>query len=367
MKGEGLRVSLFMPNLAGGGAERAMLNLADGLSQRYATELVLVKAEGAYLEEAIKKGIPLVDLKSSKPRYSLLAFARYVKEKRPHVVISALEAPSVFAALVKKLMGGAYKLIITEHSTPSRHYPQQKRLLLRTFPFWARFSYDWADRLVAVSTGVARDAIRTYQLNPKKVATIYNPVITPSFWAQKDSPATHPFYGTGEPVLLAAGRLSPEKDFSSLLKAFREVLSQRKARLIIFGEGPERTNLEELASSLGIEKYVSFPGFIKNLPAHMARASLFILSSRWEGLPTVLIEALAVGTPVVSTDCPSGPREILEDGKWGKLVPVGDIEALAQAILEQLENPIFPSEKAWRRFTLEEISKKWFSLIEELA
>jgi len=202
-----LKISLSLPNLAGGGAERVMLNLADGLSQRYATELVLAKAEGPYLEEAVKKGIPLVDLKAPRARYSLLAFARYVKEKRPHLVISALETPSVFAALVKRLMGGTYKLVVTEHTTPSRYYPQQKDPFLRTFPLWALFPYDWADKLVAVSTGVARDAIKAYRLDPTKVATIYKHVLTPSFWAQKDSPATHPFYDTGEPVLLAAGRL----------------------------------------------------------------------------------------------------------------------------------------------------------------
>jgi glycosyltransferase involved in cell wall biosynthesis len=149
------------------------------------------------------------------------------------------------------------------------------------------------------------------------------------------------------------------------LKALREVLGQRKARLIIFGEGLERANLEGLARSLEIEKYVSFPSFVQNLPAHMARANLFVLSSRWEGLPTVLIEALVVGTPVVSTNCPSGPRGILEEGRWGKLAPVGDVGALAQAIVEQLEDRIFASEEAWRRFALEEVLKKWFALIED--
>jgi len=368
MKGESLRVTLFMPDLSGGGAERAMLNLAEGLSQRCNVELVLTRFAGKYLEEAKAKTISLVDLKARRPRYSLPAFAQYIWTRKPHVVIATLETPSVFAALTKQVMGSsAYKLIISEQNTPSKHYSNQKDPFLRSFPAWARFPYRWADKIVAVSNEVAEDTLRTYRLLPQKVLTIYNPVITPSFWTRRKAPSEHPFYKMQEPILVAAGRLTLQKDFATLLRAFRLVLEQKKARLIIFGEGPERSRLEALVKSWNLSEYVSLPGFVKNLPTHMAQANLFVLSSKWEGLPTVLIEAIASGVPVVATDCPSGPREILEEGRWGKLVPVGDVSALAKAILDQLANPIFPSKEAWRRFTLDEILDQWLSLIMELC
>jgi glycosyltransferase involved in cell wall biosynthesis len=170
-----------------------------------------------------------------------------------------------------------------------------------------------------------------------RVQVVYNPVITPAVSAMACQPAEHPWYGLGQPpVILGVGRLTRQKDFPTLIRAFAAVRRQRHARLIILGEGEDRAELEALVTELGLGRDVALAGFRDDAVAYMASSAVFVLSSAWEGLPTVLIEALAAGTRVVSTDCPSGPREILQEGRLGALVPVGDAPALARAVIDAL-------------------------------
>ena len=177
----------------------------------------------------------------------------------------------------------------------------------------------------------------------ERVHVVYNPVVTEEMERKSREPVDHPWIGgDGPPVILAVGRLDAQKDFPTLLAAFARLLTRRPARLIVLGEGKKRPHLLSLARRLGVAEHVDFPGFADNPYAFMARASLFVLSSRREGLPTVLIEAMACGCPVVSTDCPYGPREILEDGRHGPLAPVGDAEALAAAMARTLDAPPRP-------------------------
>jgi len=204
-------------------------------------------------------------------------------------------------------------------------------------PFLMRLFYPWADKVVAVSKGVADDLVRITRLPKDKIQVIYNPVVTSEFFIKAEEPLDHPWFKPGEPpVILGVGRLTEAKDFPTLIRAFTLVRKERPARLMILGEGEDRPKLDALVKELGLEKDVALPGFVENPYKYMKRAAVFVLSSKWEGLPTVLIEAMALGTPVVSTACPSGPSEILEGGKWGRLVPVGDVEALAKAIVEAL-------------------------------
>jgi glycosyltransferase involved in cell wall biosynthesis len=200
--------------------------------------------------------------------------------------------------------------------------------------------YPWADAIIAVSDGVADDVARVTSLPRESITTIHNPVVTPELQEKMRAPLDHPWFAPGNPpVLLAVGRLVDQKDFPTLLKAFARVRAVRKARLIILGEGKERPELEALTGKLGVASDVDLPGFVLNPFPYMIRASALVLSSAWEGLPGVLIEAMACGCPVVSTDCPSGPAEILNGGAYGPLVPVGDDAALAKAILSVLEAP----------------------------
>ena len=178
-----------------------------------------------------------------------------------------------------------------------------------------------------------------------KIITIYNPVVWHDHASKAAAPVDHPWFCDKDmPVVLSVGRLMPVKDHATLLRAFGQVMHSRPARLVILGEGPERRNLTELAERLGISQHFDLPGFRVNPFAYMSKSNVFVLSSRYEGLPTVVIEAMASGTPVVSTDCRSGSREILEDGKWGHLVPVGDWRSMAEAIIETLDNPV-PSDQ----------------------
>lgn len=358
------KVVIFIPTLGGGGAERAMLNLAKILKEYYRVSLVVSKAEGPYLPEVNALDLELVNLGCRRPRETLVPFAKFALSASPDLVISALEPANITAALVRLVK--PYKLILTEHNTPSAFYPAQKDLLLRNYPRLAQLFYPLANRIVAVSEAVREDMIRVYRLRAEKTLTIYNPAIAPSFFHKLNEKAPPLFRKGNESLIIAAGRLSPQKGFDVLLRALKQVIEEMPARLVIFGEGPERTRLERLAKELGIAPYVHMPGFTLYLPSYLRQANLFVLSSRWEGLSMVLIEALAAGVPVVSTDCPSGPREVLEGGKWGKLVPVEDPDALAQAILEQLRSPLVPPPESWSRFTEEAVANRWLSLIEEV-
>lgn len=212
------------------------------------------------------------------------------------------------------------------------------RLEARSLEASVKLFYPWADGFVAVSQGVADDLRRFAQLPEVKVHTIYNPVVTDELLASAARTPEHPWLAPGEPpVILGVGRLVGQKDFATLVRAFALVRRTRSAKLIILGEGDKRPELEALVTELGLSDEVSLPGFVDNPFAYMARADTFVLSSRHEGLPGVLIQAMACGCKVVSTDCPSGPREILNNGSLGALVPVGDAGALAEAIVATLD------------------------------
>jgi glycosyltransferase involved in cell wall biosynthesis len=201
------------------------------------------------------------------------------------------------------------------------------------------YFYPWADAIVAVSKGVADDLAGAARLPRDRIKVIYNPVVTEVLFRKAEEPLEHPWFLPGcPPVILGVGRLTAAKDFPTLTRAFARVRESQSARLLILGEGKERDSLEKLVRELGLERDVSMPGFVDNPYAYMRRSSLFVLSSAWEGLPTVLIEAMACGCQVISTNCPSGPEEILDGGKYGELVRVGDAEAMSSAMLRALSN-----------------------------
>jgi glycosyltransferase involved in cell wall biosynthesis len=206
--------------------------------------------------------------------------------------------------------------------------------------FSLRLYYRRAEGIIAVSEGVARDAAILTGLPRDRIHAIHNPTIPIDFDEKANEPVDHPWFDSdGLPVILAVGRLARPKDYPTLLRAFAILRDCLHCRLVILGEGRERTRISALAAELGISKHTDLPGYVANPFSYMRRASLFVLSSVWEGSPNVLIEALAAGAPVVSTDCENGPREILADGRYGILVPVGDPGALAEAMRTALENP----------------------------
>ena len=208
----------------------------------------------------------------------------------------------------------------------------------------ARWSYRWADRVVAVSEGVAEDVEKLFLVPRAKIVVIYNPIIGEGLEEKASKAVDHPWLDQDQfPVILGVGRLIGQKDFTTLLKSFFEVKKEiTGAKLIILGEGNKRVNLEKEIEELGLTEDVDLPGYVDNPYSYMKKSSVFVLSSAWEGFGNVLVEAMAVGTTVVSTDCPSGPAEILNHGEFGLLVPVGDIQALAGAVVAAIKNPVEP-------------------------
>lgn len=333
-------IAFFLPSLNGGGAERVIMNLVQGITERgLPVDLVLAAAEGPFLDQ-LPPSVRLVDLHAPRVLRSLGPLTGYLRREQPRVLISSMNYANLIAIWAARLARRATPVVVTVHTTISESGRQQRRLSAGLWPHLLRAFYPWAAGVVAVSRGAADDLARASGLPRDGVEVVYNPVITPAALAAARRAPDHPWFAPGQPpVILGVGRLTRQKDFPALIRAFAEVRRRRAGRLIILGEGEDRDGLIALIGELGLTGDVALPGFRDNAMAYMARSALFVLSSAWEGLPTVLIEALAAGTRVVSTDCPSGPREILQEGRLGALVPVGDVPALAEAMLDALEQP----------------------------
>lgn len=332
-------LAIFAPNLQGGGAERAMVNLARGFSEQgVSVDLVLVKAEGAYLGQ-VPSNVRVVNLNHQRVLASLFDLTRYLQRERPQVLLSTLPEPGIAAVWTRLLSGASTRVVVNVQNNTSQETQNGTGLSTRLMPRLMRWFFPWADAIVTVSQGVAED-LKQIGVPESSIRVIHNPVVTPELVERSQEPVDHPWFAEGEPpVIIAVGRLTKQKDFPTLVKAFAQVQKVRTARLMILGEGDDRALLEALAQKLGIADAVALPGFVSNPFAYLSKSAVFVLSSLFEGLPTVLIEAMAVGTPVVATDCKSGPMEILENGRYGKLMPVGDIEGLANAIVEILDHP----------------------------
>lgn len=336
-------VAVYLPSLRGGGAERAMVTLANGFAARgLAVDLVLAKAEGPYLVD-VAPSVRVVDLGARGVLASLPALVYYLRREQPRALLSAMNHANVIALLARRLARARTRLVVSERAHLSLSMQAEPSRRGRLMPWLMRYAYPWADGVVAVSAGVADDLARVIALPRESIKVIYNPVVGEDTLSRANAPLDHPWFAPGEPpVILSVGRLTALKDFSVLLRAFASVRKRRPARLMILGEGELRPELETLVYQLAIGADVALPGFQANPLVYMRRAALFVLSSRSEGLPNVLIQAMACGTPVVSTDCPSGPAEILEGGKWGRLVPVGDVEGLTAAISATLDDTVHP-------------------------
>lgn len=359
------RLSIFLPGLYDGGAERILLNLADGMAARgFPIDLVLARAEGPYMNE-IPESVRLIDLKAPRVLLCLPALVRYLRNERPMALLSALHS-NILAVWARRVTGIPQRVVLSEHNTLTRVSTGENDLRWKLYPKLARWFYPWADDIIAVSKGVADDLALSTGLASNRIQVIYNPIVTPDVQKKAKSLLDHPWFTNGEPpVILGVGRLTAQKAFSVLIEAFAQVRKSRPARLLILGEGEERPMLDALIKQLGLEQDVSLPGFVPNPYPYFAQASLFVLSSRWEGLPTVLVEAMSLQTPVISTDCPSGPREILGNGQYGQLVPVDDPCALAQAIQDFLANRrTCYSEKSWKPFELDFVIDQYINALQ---
>lgn len=333
------RIAFFVANLHGGGAERVAVNLLKGMSLRdIPLDLVLASAEGPYLNQ-VPKQVRIVDLAAGRVVKAILPLSRYLRQEKPWVLLTHMNHVNVAAVLARELAYTQTRLVLVEHNTLS--VAKSKLLRSALVPPFMKLLYPRADAIVGVSKGAAQDLETQLGIAKGKVSVIYNPVVDDELIDKGKAPLDHPWFGEGSPpVFLAVGRLTQQKDFFTLIEAFELVRRQKLVRLIILGEGDDRNELEAMTARLGIAEDVSMPGFAENPYAYMSRASALVLSSRWEGLGVVLIEAMACGCPVIATDCPNGPSEILEAGKYGPLVPTEDAVSLSAAMLQVLEAPV---------------------------
>jgi glycosyltransferase involved in cell wall biosynthesis len=326
----------------GGGAQRVCVTLANALTARgLSITCVMPEVTGPFLER-LSPNVIRVDLKTRRPIRLVRRFARYLREQRPAAVIAFQHHVIVAALLARPLARVDVCITAVLHNTVSELCRQNRRRAVRwLLPLAARLLFRRADQVCAVSEGVAEDLAAMTGIPMQDIRVVYNPIVRPEIIEQSALESGHRWLDVKDtPVILGAGNLIPIKDFDTLIRALARVRKSRPVRLVILGEGEERPRLKRLAQELGIAAHVDLPGFNPNPYSFMARADVFALSSRVEGLPSVIIEALACGCPVVATDCPSGPAEILENGRYGRLVPVGDDAALADAILATLrESP----------------------------
>lgn len=347
-----------------------MLYLAIGLAERgWQVDLVLADAAGAYLDH-VPSEIRLIDLGAKSPLVitKTIALRRYLQKEHPAILFSALDIlSSAYWARPATVNTQIVMCVQTYLSEQFKNH--QGRTFGKLRSQMVRWLYPKSDAIVAASIGTAEDVAKLTGLPVDQIQVIYNPVVTQEVFQKSEVSIDHPWFKPGEPpVLLGIGRLVSQKDFPTLITAFAKVRQNRPARLMILGEGDDRAALEELIQKLGLESDVALPGFTDNPYAYLSKVRLFVLSSRFEGFGNVVAEALACGAPVVSTDCPSGPAEIIDHGKYGRLVPIADPEAMSTAILEMLNASV--DRAALKRRSLEferdRIVDQYVDLIERI-
>ena len=360
-----MRIGLLVPTLEIGGVERVFANLANGLHQCGAEVDLLVGRTGGEMGTVLDKEIRVVDLQSDRMMRAVPRLTKYLRSRQPEALITGMTHCSAAAVVARAFARAKTKIIATEHNTMSRIVANTSGLKYRWMPLWSRWTLNSADSIVAVSGGVADDASAQTGIPRERFHVIYNPVVTDALYSAARAAVDHPWFQSNEPpVILSVGRLDKQKDYPMLVRAYHLVRQRLPARLMILGEGPDRSRIEQTVTDLGLAADVALPGSEPNPYRFMSRAAAFAFSSRWEGFGVALLEALALGVPVVSTDCPHGPTEILSRGKFGTLVPIGDHEAMSQALLDALDNSLQNDVSAHlQQFTVRNVALNYLSVI----
>ncbi|MCI5059447.1 MAG: glycosyltransferase [Alphaproteobacteria bacterium] len=361
-----MNITIWLYRLGGGGAERVMADLAASFAQKGHQVTILTHTDDNPYGQQLTSQAKLVNLGKSlapflRPRtiFCLPKLVRFLKAEKPDVIFTTGATHSVLLILLSRIFKFSGKIVIRETNTISVQAGKKINLMDQVGFFFARLIYPLADYVIAPSLGVKSDLEKSIPKLKNKVQVIYNPV-NAEIIQQK---AKVPLSSENKNFILSAGRLVPQKGYDLLIKAWAPIYQDKKVELIILGEGPEKDKLLDLANDLDVSKGLNLPGFDPNPFRYMARAKAFVLSSYYEGLPNVLLQAMACGCPVIATNCPSGPQEILQDGKFGALVPVGDVEAIRRAIIKYLKEPPAPHwDKIRHIYDPEKISEQYLEI-----
>lgn len=334
-------VGLFLSNLSGGGVQKVILNLAKGLYlEGIEVDLIVGWPQGIN-QKFIPEGVNLVGLNKKNILACVPGLINYLRNRHPLALVTAQTHVNLVGIICRFLSGRRIRLIVCEHNNMKEVVRMNPGEWFR--PVLARFLYPFANVIVAVSKGVANGLTEMTGIRPERINVIYNPLISDELLARAEEPVAHPWFQNGPAnLVLSVGRLEEQKDFPTLIQAVQVLNKEHPVRLLILGEGSQRVILQELIDRLGLHDQVDMPGYKENPYSFMKHSSLFVLSSKYEGFPSVLVEAMACGVPVISTNCPSGPSEILDEGNFGRLVPVGNITEMAKAIMTTLGDPINP-------------------------
>lgn len=362
------KIAIYMRMIYDCGVDRVMINLSRGFIDRgLKVDLVLNSAEGGEnMLSQYPTEVRVVDLKAPHLSRSLPDVMRYLQQEQPTAMLVAGHFTNEIAILAKHLSRVSTRIVVSEHTSITKEANSASRLESKHWiPLGIKLFHPWADGIVAVSHGVAQDLSDITGLSSNRIQVIYNPAFTPDILEKAKQPLEHPWFAPEEPpVILGVGRLEPQKDFANLIRAFALVRQERPARLMILGEGGERQNLSNLVRELGLENDISMLGFVSNPFPYMAKSAILALSSAWEGFANILVEAMALGTPVVSTNCQSGPAEVLDAGKYGLLVQVGDSNALGSAMLTTLMGDPKAVDPDWlNQFTIESATQKYLDVL----
>lgn len=365
-----MRIALLVPTLEFGGVERVFVTLANGFSQRGEEVDLVAGLLGGPMKVGLDPNVRLFGLDSSRMMQSIPRLAKYLRTRKPDCLIAAMTHSTAAAATARIVARQKFGIVATEHNTMSKIVANTPGLKYRLMPEWARLALGSANAIVAVSAGVAKDLADHIRIPSGRIQVVYNPAITETLTQDAMETVEHPWFAPGEPpIILAVGRLDKQKDFSMLVRAFRLLKNRVRARLIILGEGPDRNQIEQTISDAELTQDVSLPGFEQNPYKFMKRAAVFASSSQWEGFGVALVEALSLGTNIVSTDCPHGPAEILGDGKFGTLVPVGNDEAMAHGLFDALKKPQqqFDICDHLQQFTAQHVISSYLSIMTNIS
>jgi len=332
------KIGIFLSSFGDGGAHKNMMHIAEWLTkQGHTVELIITKSDGP-MEHAVPDNVSIYNLGSSRVRYSLYRFIKYFQKSEFDSILATPTTCTLIAGITDILINSDTKVTLRVPVTLSneRYYTNPKGIE-HLFPIVTKYVYSKSESIIAISNGVKSDTMKTFDISGSNIKTIYNPAVTDDIFDKMKEPVEHPFFKEENKVFIAVGRLVEQKGFNTLINAFESVEKQTGAKLIILGDGKEKKNLVKLRQDLSLTDSVSFVGFVKNPYKYINNADVFVLSSLWEGFGNVVAEALACGTPVVATDCDSGPAEILDNGKYGKLVPVGDVNKLSREMVDVLD------------------------------